>query len=148
MDIVLLTGFGGEAAFADRVLEQFRARRADARQFALDRRVLLVESAEGIPLDISLAALPFEERVIGRSTDCAFAPDVVLSTCSAEDLVVLKAFADRPRDRLDIEGILVRQGRALDRAQIREELRPLLALKEDLAAEAALEKLFRRHSPP
>jgi hypothetical protein len=85
----------------------------------LDRRVLLVESANGIPPDISLAALPFEERIIDRSSDYAFGSQYHVSTCSAEDLVVLKAFADRPQDWLDIEGVIVRQGAGLNRAQVR-----------------------------
>jgi hypothetical protein len=94
---------------------------------------------------VSLAALPFEARVIERSSACAFAPDALLRTCSAEDLVVLKAFADRPQDWLDVEGIIVRQGPALDRPLIVEELDRLLELKEDASPMASLEKFFRRH---
>jgi hypothetical protein len=97
VDLVLLTDFGDQASFVDHLLEHYPRRRPDARQFALDRRVLLIETAAGIPLDVSLAALPFEERVMDRSADFAFARDITLRTCSAEDLVVLKAFADRPQ---------------------------------------------------
>jgi hypothetical protein len=61
-------------------------------------------------------------------------------TCSAEDLVVFKAFAGRDQDWLDIEGIIARQGRALDAALVLEEAGPLLELKE---APAALERLRR-----
>jgi hypothetical protein len=32
-----------------------------------------------------------------------------IRTCSAEDLIVYKAFADRPRDWVDVKGILLRQ---------------------------------------
>lgn len=145
VDVALLTGIGAEASFVDALLERYRPRRPDARQFALDHRVLLLESSAAIPLDISLAALPFEERVVDRSTDFAFAADAVLKTCSAEDLVVLKAFADRPQDWLDVEGILVRQGDAVDRRQVLRELLPLLDLKEDLSPKTTLEGLFRRH---
>jgi hypothetical protein len=70
----------------------------------------------------------------------------MLRTCSAEDLVVLKAFADRPQDWLDIEGVLVRQGRSLDRAQVIDELLPLLELKEELSPKTTLDKLFQRHA--
>ncbi len=38
--------------------------------------------------------------------------------------------ADRPRDWVDIEGVLVRQGSALDLKRIEIELRPLVAAKE------------------
>jgi hypothetical protein len=145
VDVVLLTGFGGEEPFVDRLLERYTPRRPDARPFSLERRVLLIADANGIPLDVSLAALPFEERVVNRSSSYAFAADVELTTCSAEDLVVLKAFADRPQDWLDIEGIVVRQGRALDRRLVCDELDDLLTLKEDPVPNAHLGKIFRRH---
>jgi hypothetical protein len=143
--MALLTGFGGEERFVDPLLAHYAARRPDARQFALQRRVLLIQDSAAIPLDVSLAALPFEARVIERSSAFAFAPDALLRTCSAEDLVVLKAFADRPQDWLDVAGIIVRQGPALDRPSIIEELDRLLELKEDASPMASLEKLFRRH---
>jgi len=143
--VALLTGFGGEERFVDPLLAHYAARRQDARQFALERRVLLIHDSAGIPLDVSLAALPFEARVIERSSACAFAPEARLRTCSAEDLVVLKALANRPQDWLDVEGIIVRQGPALNRPLIIEELERLLELKEDVSPMASLEKLFRRH---
>ncbi len=148
VDVTVQTGFGREAVFIDGLLERYAPRRHDARQFALDRRVLLIETATGIPIDLSLAALPFEERVINRSSDFAFAPAFTIRTCSAEDLVVLKAFADRPQDWIDIEGIIVRQGPALQRSAVLEELKPLLELKEELDPEATLQKLFRKHAYP
>jgi hypothetical protein len=145
VDLTLLTGFGGESAFIDALLERYVPRRTDAREFALKHRVLLVESSEHIPFDISLAALPFEERVIERSSEYSFDPSCTVTTCSAEDLVVLKAFADRPQDWLDIEGVVVRQGAALNRALVIEELTALLELKEDPDPGLTLRRLFKRH---
>jgi hypothetical protein len=145
VDLALLTGIGGEHEFVDTILARFPARRPDGRAFALTHRVLLAQSTAGVPLDISLAALPYEARVMSRSSPFAFTPDCVITTCSAEDLVVLKAFADRPQDWLDVEGIIVRQGRALDRALVLQELRELLDLKEDLGPQGALTKLFEKH---
>lgn len=146
VDLSLLTGLGNEAAFIDPLLERYRARRTDAREFALSYRVVLIETASSIPLDISLAALPFEARVVDRSTAFAFAPGCLITTCSAEDLVVLKAVADRPQDWLDIEGIAVRQGAALDRELVMAELGPLLDLKEDDTPATTLRKILARHS--
>ena len=145
VDLAILAEFGGEGPIIDELLAHFQGRRPDAREFALRHRVLLVAAANGTPLDISLAALPFEERLIERSSPHRFSEHAVLVTCSAEDLVVLKAFADRPQDWLDVQGILVRQGTMLNRAQVLEELRPLLELKEDSGPEAALQRLFSRH---
>jgi hypothetical protein len=57
VDLSLLAGLGQEVAYVDRLLARFASRRPDARRFALDRRVLLVETASGVPVDISRSAL-------------------------------------------------------------------------------------------
>jgi hypothetical protein len=145
VDLALLTGIGGEHEYTDTILARFQARRPDARDFALTYRVLLIQSTAGVPLDVSLVALPYEARVMARSSPFAFTPDCVVLTCSAEDLVVLKAFADRPQDWIDVEGVIVRQRGTLDRALVRRELRELLDLKEDFGPEATLTKLFDKH---
>jgi hypothetical protein len=130
-DLTLLTGFGGEAAYVDALLARFAARRGDARDFALRYRVLLLRSSNGIPLDIALGAMPFEENSIARSSLWQVTDTARIRTCSAEDLVVHKVFAARERDWLDVEGILLRQGARLDVRQVKTELEPLLTLKED-----------------
>lgn len=145
VDVTLLTGLGGEERFVDPLLARYQARIPEARSFALERRVLLVETADHVPLDISLGGLPFEGRVVGRASAFHAGPGVRLITCSAEDLVTLKTFAGRPQDWLDVEGIVVRQGRRLNRALIVEELRPLLALKDDPESERILQRLFDKH---
>lgn len=145
VDLTLLTGLGGEERFIDPILSRYAGRFPEARQMAIERRVLLVETPEGVPVDIALGGLPFEARVIARSTPFAVAIGVMLVICSAEDLVVLKAFADRMQDWLDIEGVIVRQGPNLDRSLVLEELGPLLELKEDPQAEVRLRGLFAKH---
>lgn len=145
VDLTLLTGLGGEARFVDALLSQYESRIPDARDFALYRRVVLVRTLSGVPLDISLGGLPFEARLIERATTVEFEPGLAITTCTAEDLVTLKAFADRPQDWLDIEGILVRQGPRLDVALIFRELDPLLDLKEDQAPGAKLRQLVETH---
>lgn len=93
-------------------------------------------------IDISLAAMPFEEELIDRASKFTFLPDVEIRTCAAEDLVVLKGFAGRPQDWVDIRGILVRQGSRLDRAAVRARLTPLVELKEEPEILEKLEELF------
>lgn len=112
------------------MLRHYEARSEQAAEFALTRRVLLLRAPSGVGLDIALAGLPFEQSAVARSSLFAFTPDATLRTCSAEDLVVMKAFAARTKDWLDVEGILIRQGRALDWAHIRRHLKPLVELKE------------------
>jgi len=105
-------------------------RLSDAREFALRNRVVLLRSALGVPIDVALGAMPFEERAVVRASTFSVQSGVELTTCSAEDLIVFKAFAGREKDWLDIEGIAVRQGDQLDQTLIWAELAPLLELKE------------------
>ena len=130
VDVTLLCPFGAEAAAVDRLLAKFKPRMEGARSLALQRRVLLVSSAGGIGVDIVFGALPFEERCVETASDWELAPGIVLHTCSAEDLIILKTFAGRPRDWIDVESVLVRQGRLLDWRLILSELKPLLELSE------------------
>ena len=90
---------------------------------------MLASAANGIPVDIAFGGLPYEARVVERGSAFEFVAGDNLRTCSAEDLVVMKAFAGRERDFLDLEGVIVRQGAALDWRLVEEELRPLLAVK-------------------
>lgn len=129
VDVTLLSGFGGEAQFVDRLLAEYQPRITDAREFALTRRVLLLADGD-VGVDIALAGLPFEEDVVNRSSVAEYLPGIALRTCSAEDLVVLKAFADRLQDWADIQSVLVRHRKHLDLDLIRRQLQPLVELKE------------------
>ncbi len=105
------------------------SRIADAHNFAMTQRVLLLEASNGRPVDIALGALPFEAEMVRRAVPVEFAPGIVLPCCTAEDLFVMKAFAGRPRDWLDVESIVTRQER-LDREYILTRLSDLCKLKE------------------
>lgn len=129
VDLTLLTGFGGEEAFIDAMLGELLPRRDDARQFALTNRVLLLQTKSGIPIDVALGGLPFEERSVQRASSWFWTRGQPLTTCSAEDLVVHKAFAGRDRDWGDIERVLTRQHGRLDLEQVHRELEPLLEWK-------------------
>ena len=85
-----------------------------------------------------------EERVISRATDFQFSADIQLRTCSAEDLIVLKAFADRTRDWADIESILIRQGDGLDTDYVLTYLNQLCVLKEEPQILQRLKQLLGR----
>ena len=130
VDLTVLTGFGGEEQVVDLLMGRYPARRPDAREFALLNRVLLIQSSDGIGIDVALGALDFEERVMERASDFDFLPDCRMRTCSAEDFVVMKAFANRDRDWLDVETVLIRQEDRLDWKQVVRELEPLCLLKE------------------
>lgn len=130
VDLSLFAGFGDEQEFCDVLLKHFTPRISDAATFARERRVLLLRSPKGVGLDVALAALPYEALVIERSSFFVYPPDVSLRTCSAEDLIVLKAFAGRGQDWVDVERTIVRQTGKLDWNYIRQQLLPLAELKE------------------
>lgn len=142
IDLTLLADFGDEARYVDVLLDAFEPRIAGARQFALERRVLLLRSAAAVDIDIALGALPFEVSAVARSLEVELLPGREVRLCSPEDLIVFKAFADRPRDWLDIETVIARQGAtALDWTYIDEMLGELAALKEQPELLARLHQL-------
>lgn len=128
VDLTLLCAYGNEPQAVDRLFAAFPPRVPDARAFALQHRVVLLKSATGIPIDVALGAIPFEERCVDRATPFDFGIASLL-TCSAEDLIVLKAFAARPQDWVDIESVAVRQHRVLDWKLVFAELEPLAAVR-------------------
>lgn len=130
-DLTLITGYGSEEPYVAALLQHFSGRFPDTAAFAMANRVVLLRSDDGVPIDVALGALPFEERAVERATDFEYSPGWSLRTCGAEDLIVLKAFAGRPRDWLDIEGVVTRHGDGLNAALVLEEALPLLALKGD-----------------
>ena len=144
VDCTLLTGFGHEARFVDELLAAFVGRVADPREFALAHRVVLLYGLSKVPLDIALGAMPFEERSIERASSFDIGPRQSLLTCSAEDLIVFKAFAGRERDWLDIEGIILRQQAALNADAIWRELLPLVELTEDPETRPRLQRLLAK----
>ena len=77
-----------------------------------------------------------------RATDYTIAPSTAIRTSGQEDLIVLKAFAGRPQDWLDIEGIVPRQAGRLDLNLIWGELTPLLELQDDGDSAARLRGLL------
>lgn len=145
-DLTVFTGIGDEARYVDSLLARFSSRIADAHAFAMRQRVLLLRSASGIPLDVSLGALPFEEHAVATSALKEIAPGVQLRLCTASALVVFKAFAGRPQDWLDIEGIAVKSRRLLDWDLVRRDLSVLLDLKGDDETMQRLDAIASRRS--
>lgn len=144
IDLTLLTGFGEERKFIERLLGHFKARRVDAADFALQNRVLLLEAANGVSADIALGALPFEANCVQRASPFFLDCGASLLTCCAEDLVVHKCFASRDRDWSDVETILIRQMGKLNFPLIWSELNPLIKLKEEPEIADRLRRLISR----
>ena len=145
-DMTLLTGFGTEEPFIDALLTKYRPRRADAKQFALVNRVLLLYAPNGSGIDIAMGALPFEESAIRRASYVKYAEGIQLRICSPEDLIVMKAFASREQDWMDVRMTIVRCGvEKLEWDYIWEQLRPLAEVKEAPEILTRLEALYARY---
>lgn len=146
-DLTLLTGFGTEEAYIDALLAVYRPRRPDAKQFALINRVLLLYAENGSGIDIAMGALPYEASAVKRATYVTYADGIALRICSAEDLIIMKAFAGRPQDWMDVRMTIVRQGvEKLDWRYIHKHLTQLAALKEAPEIMDQLEALRLRYA--
>ena len=142
VDGTLLTMFTDEEKYVDTILAQFESRISGAKEFALKNRVLLLKASNGVGIDFSLGGFFFEQKAVERASLYEYAKGYELRTCSAEDLIVFKAFADRGKDWIDIKGILERQKGKLDIEYIFENLHPLCELKEAPEIEERLKTML------
>jgi hypothetical protein len=143
-DLTVFTGVGDEPRYVDTLLAGFASRMEGMRDFALRHRVLLLRASNGIPLDISLGALGFENTAVERSSLVEIADGVRLRLCPPDALIVFKVFAGRPQDWLDVEGIVAKSGARIDWNEVRADLRMLLELKEDAESLPRLELILVR----
>lgn len=148
VDISLLTGFGSEAKYIDLLLSAYAARMAGAREFALAHRVLLLNGTGGIGIDVSLAALPYEELAIERASMVSLMPGRELRLCSPEDLIVMKVFAGRDTDLRDARSVGIRQGQGrLGWGYIEAHLAEFAEIAEDPEIMARLARLRKSILP-
>ena len=145
VDATVLSEFGNEGHVVRQLLKTLRPRIADVVAFSEANRIVLLKTSDNIGVDISLGALPYEKEMIDRSSDWHVTEHGTIVTCSPEDLVILKAFAARPQDWIDVEGVIIRQGARLNRSLVLEELTPLVELKEEPEILDQLQALFDKH---
>lgn len=150
VDAILYTGLRGEDRFAAELMAAFKPRVDDLLGFINQNRVALLQMSKRphVPVDVSFAGLPYEEEVIDRSSKYQFGKKFKLRTCSADDLIVLKAFAGRPQDVADVDSVLRRQRGQLDLDYIRDRLKVLADLKEEPEILDRLEEMIRLRAVP
>jgi hypothetical protein len=76
--------------------------------------IAFFQDPSGTRIDVMLAETSFDETAIGRAHMVELQPGLAIRVCSAEDLIVYKMVSLRTQDRLDVEGIIRRQGNRLD----------------------------------
>jgi hypothetical protein len=107
VDITVLVASEQLESFVGAVLERFNARSPDARAFALQHRVVLIQTDQGVPIDISLGIPGYEEEALKRSVQVNFPEVGMLRLIGPEDLIIHKCVAGRPRDLEDVMGVLI-----------------------------------------
>ena len=142
VDLTVLLRPGSEEATLREIVAAFPPRIENAVAFALEHRVLPVEAPGGGEADISLGLPGYEEHVVARTVAYDLGDGREVRLCSAEDLIIHKALAGRPQDVLDIEGIVARQGSALDVAYVRRWLEELARLADDPEVTARFERVW------
>lgn len=144
VDVTVFVNLGDEAKVIKKIITVFSPRITNAFEFALKNRVCLVKTKEGYEIDISLGIPGYEEEVIKRAVECKLEKEYAVKICSAEDLIIYKAVAGRPRDIGDIEGIILRQGKRLDRDYIKKWLCEFSAMLEMPEIRERFEKLWNQ----
>jgi hypothetical protein len=66
-----------------------------------------------VKVDIAIGLSGFEQQAIARAEPIEMA-DVTIPVATAEDLLVMKVLAGRPRDEQDARGLVIAQGDRLD----------------------------------
>lgn len=102
------------------------------------------QDAEGTRIDVMLAETSFDEAAIGRARTVEIQPGLAVRVCSAEDLIVYKLVSTRMRDHLDVEGIVRRQGAALDDRYVEQWLHQFEVALDDSTLLAEYRRLQQR----
>jgi hypothetical protein len=126
LDVTVLVPEEAWAGWIEGLGRQFKVLPPSPLEFARETRVVPVTTPTGVRVDLILAGMPYEERAIARAREVVVAGRSV-RICAPEDLILYQLASERPRDREDVEGVVVRQGMALDRAYLDEHVEALAA---------------------
>jgi len=107
VDAVIWVGESGWDTLLEKLNKQgLKARATDPIGFARHNRLLLLVDEDGVEVDLSFGALPFEEEMIRNAEPIEISPGCTASIATAEALVIMKAIAWRNKDKLDIQEIV------------------------------------------
>lgn len=99
-------------------------------EFVERTRVLPLRHASGVNIDLVFAVLPFEEEALERAIEVPIEGSIV-RIVSAEDLVLMKIFSERPKDQGDVGTVLARRWHELDHVYLEPRVIELSHLMED-----------------
>ena len=130
VDMVVVIPNGEEEAFCRSAIEKFTPRISNAVEFAVQNRILLLHAPNGCPFDISFGLSGYEDDMLKRIVSYEIVPGQQVFLCSAEDLIIHKAIAGRPRDIDDMKGIVLRQKDNMDMSYLNQWLTEFSCLLE------------------
>lgn len=143
-DMTVLTRIERDDECINGLVGKFETWFPNSVEIAHRSRVLFLKHTNGVRMDVALGAMEFEESAIARASWWDSGKGVRLFTCSAEDLIVHKAYAARDRDWADVDSVLSVQGTRLDVKQILRDIQPLALLKEDDGVITKLEWMLKK----
>jgi len=127
VDVCVVVELEDAGRLRQELLDSFQPKFEGAAEVAAALWVCPLVTQSGVPFDVSFALLGPERDMLRRATEVDVGAGRTLPVCSAEDLAVYKAVADRGKDASDLEGIITRQGPNLDVGRIRRRLEQLCA---------------------
>lgn len=106
-----------------RLLDDFTPLNADPEEAFRRHGIAFFLDPSGTRIDVMLAETSFDESAMGRARLVELHPGLAVRLSSAEDLIVYKMVSIRAQDRVDVEGIIRRQGERLDDRYVEDWLR-------------------------
>ncbi len=126
-----------------RLGERFDLSGLDALASARRNHLIQFQTRTGVPVDLIIAALPYESAALRRAIAANVAGKEV-RLCSPEDLIIHKLASERRQDAVDVEGLILRQSKKLDRQYLGSRIRELSAGLERPEIVELYEELLRK----
>lgn len=112
--------------FYDLITRRFPERGTNAPPHLQDSHIIYVWAMPNVAVDFLVSIFDYEQQAVERATAISI-EGVSVRVCTAEDLIIHKATANREKDWIDIEGIVIRQGSKIDQRYVTKWLKQFAA---------------------
>lgn len=148
VDVKVLLGREDATRLLEIISPDYIPLQADPLQALKRNGILFVRDNLGTRLDLMLADVGFDEEAIRRAQPVEVQPGAVITICTAEDLIIYKLISVRARDHADAEGVVRRQGDALDDDYVLRWLRQFELALDDSTLVAAYHRMRAQSGAP
>lgn len=115
--VLVWAGQDDRERIVGRLTMAFPATVSNPGEFARRTRVLALEGADDVPIEIVFGLFPVEAEAIGRALP-VWLSDHLVQFCAPEDLILERILSTEERDLADARAIVLRRHAHLDRALI------------------------------